>query len=74
MKKRFKLMSLFLAFIFTFSFISLDTWAEEGKWYTDAAKYVINNGIMENLEEEFKPNDEVSRFTLYQSFYAIEKD
>ena len=73
MKKRFKLMSLFLAFIFTFSFISLDTWAEEGKWYTDAAKYVINNGIMENLEEEFKPNDEVSRFTLYQSFYAIEK-
>ena len=73
MKKRFKLMSLFLAFIFAFSFISLDTWAQEGKWYTDAAKYAVDNSIMANLEGEFKPSDEVSRFTLYQSFYAIEK-
>lgn len=46
---------------------------QEGKWYTDAVKYVVEQGIMSGTGENvFAPNGVVTRAAVFQSFYNLE--
>ncbi len=81
MKRSFRIVSCFLVLVLTIS-LGVGAFAEghlpsdvkEGKWYTDAVEYVLTNKLMENVsEDKFDPNGELTRATLYQSFYNSEK-
>lgn len=81
MKKSFRIVSWFLVFVLSFSLGAvafaegvLPSDVKEDKWYTDAVEHVFTNKLMENVSEnKFHPNGELSRATLYKSFYNSEK-
>lgn len=81
MKKGFKIISWLLIFVFStcsgvgaFAEGKLSSDVEEGRWYTNSVEYVFTNGVMENVsEDKFDPDGDLTRATLYKSFYNSEK-
>lgn len=45
---------------------------EPGAWYVDAARYVMDNGIMSSTGNGFDPTATVTRATVFQTLYNME--
>lgn len=43
-----------------------------GEWYTEAANYVLERGLMDLVDGRFAPNEPADRYTIIQALYRIQ--